>query len=230
MNNKIWILLVALSLFSIAVYSQDKQVREVGSFHGIRSSQGIDVYLKKGPKESVRVEVSGIDQSDLITEVAGSNLRIHMREGVRRWGNHSAKVYVTYVALDRIHASSASNIFSEDVIKASTLEINCSSGANAEIRLECDRVVTDASSAGKIRLEGKATTLELEASSAGDIDAYNLESEIVHASASSAGSAKVNSSKEIEAQASSGGSIRYRGNPTRTNTSSSSGGSVKKSN
>jgi hypothetical protein len=37
-------------------------------------------------------------------------------------------------------------------------------------------------------------------------------------------------SKEIDAHASSGGDVRYRGNPSRTNTGSSSGGSVKKSN
>ena len=79
-------------------------------------------------------------------------------------------------------------------------------------------------------LEGKVKSLEIEASSAGDIDAYRLESEKVYARTSSAGSAKVNVTKELEAHASSGGSIRYRGNPVKTNTDSSSGGSVKKTN
>ena len=79
-------------------------------------------------------------------------------------------------------------------------------------------------------LEGSANTLELEVSSAGEIDAYELACENVRAEASSAGSAKISVSKELNARASSGGSIRYRGTPTRTNTDSSSGGSVKKSN
>jgi hypothetical protein len=48
--------------------------------------------------------------------------------------------------------------------------------------------------------------------------------------ASSAGSVKVSASEELDAHASSGGSIRYRGNPDKSVTNSSSGGSVRKSN
>jgi hypothetical protein len=47
---------------------------------------------------------------------------------------------------------------------------------------------------------------------------------------SSAGSVKVNVADALVANASSGGSIRYRGNPSKSITNSSSGGSVKKSN
>jgi hypothetical protein len=46
----------------------------------------------------------------------------------------------------------------------------------------------------------------------------------------SGASAKVNVVKEIEAKAATGADIRFRGNPERSNTSSSTGGSVKKSN
>jgi hypothetical protein len=83
---------------------------------------------------------------------------------------------------------------------------------------------------GIAQLEGKSKRLEVEASSAGDVDAYELSSEIVDANASSGASVKVNVLKEIDGHASSGGSIKYRGTPSRTNTGSSSGGSVKKSN
>jgi len=90
--------------------------------------------------------------------------------------------------------------------------------------------MVDISSAGEVVLEGKSTKLEVEVSSGGELDAYKLESESVSASASSGGDAKFSVSKDLEAHASSGADIRYRGNPSRTNTHSSSGGSVKKSN
>jgi hypothetical protein len=66
--------------------------------------------------------------------------------------------------------------------------------------------------------------------SAGEIDAYDLECETVNAEASSGGSVKVNVTKSLTAHATSGGSIKYRGNPDKSITDSSSGGSVKKSN
>jgi hypothetical protein len=219
-------------LLSCLVYSglaQQSEVRQIGSFQGVRVSEAIDVYLKKGDKESVKVEATGTDLSNVLTEVSGTTLKIHMRDGNFR-GRKSVKVYVTFTQLAKLSASSAANLFSSDPIKSDRLEISVSSAGSVETKLESESVSVSASSAGKTVLEGKTKSLEIEASSAGDIDAYNLESENVNASVSSAGSAKISVSKELEAHASSGGSIRYRGNPLKTNTDSSSGGSVKKTN
>lgn len=222
-------IVLLLSLLTLVSQAQQSEVREVGSFSGVKSGEAIDVYLKKGEKESVKVEVTSAKLSDVLTEVSGNYLKIHMRSGIYK-NRGTVKVYVTYVALNRISASSASNIFSDGMMKSNDMEINVSSAAQIELQIESGSLRVDASSAGDIVLEGKSKSLEVEASSAGDVDAYNLESEMVDARASSGGSVKVNVTKELDAQASSGGSIRYRGNPLKTNSDSSSGGSVKKSN
>lgn len=218
----------ALLAFSMMVLAQQSEVRQLSSFTGIKAAEAVDVYLKKGDKESVRVEVTGTSLSNVITEVAGSYLRIHMREGNYR--NRNVKAYVTYVSLEKISASSASNVFSDGPIKANQMDISVSSAATVELQLDAGDVTADASSAGDVVLEGRARSLGAEASSAGDVDAYRLECEVVDARASSAGSIKVNATKELTARASSGGDVRYRGNPMKTNSDSSSGGSVKKSN
>ena len=218
-----------LSSFIISFsFAQQSEVRSVGSFTGVKAAEAIDVYLKKGEKESIKVETTDIRLSDVLTEVSGSNLKIHMRDGNQRRGN--VKVYVTYVNLNKVSASSASNVFSEGIIHSSSLDVSVSSAASVELAIEAESSIVEASSAGDVVLEGKVKSLEVEASSAGEIDAYGLESEMVEAGASSAGSIKVNVTKQLDAHASSGGSIRYRGSPARTNTDSSSGGSVKKSN
>ena len=226
---KISCVVLLVSCLAFSGLAQQSEVRQIGAFQGVRASEAIDVYLKKGDKESVKVEATGTELSNVLTEVNGTTLKIHMRDWNYR-GKKSVKVYVTYTRLDKISASSASNIFSEGSIKSESMEINVSSAGSVEVTLDAESVTVDASSAGDAVLEGKAKSLEIEASSAGDIDAYNLESEIVNARVSSAGSAKISVSKELEAHASSGGSIRYRGNPLKTNTDSSSGGSVKKTN
>jgi hypothetical protein len=226
MKNQALIFLFCVSFLS--AFSQS-ETRSIGSFKGVKVGEAIDVYLKKGEKESVKVEVTGVGLSDVLTEVTGNYLKVHMRDGNYR-NQRSVKVYVTYVNIDRISSSSAANVFSEGTIKASSMEINASSAASVEISLDAESVTLDVSSAGDATLEGKAKSLTLEASSAGSIDAYNLECENVNASVSSAGSAKVSVSNALDAHASSGGSIRYRGSPNKTNTNASSGGSVKKSN
>jgi hypothetical protein len=218
-----------LSAVTVAL-GQKSEVRKVEPFKGIKAQEAINVVLKKGDKESVRVEAENVPLNAVITEVSGNYLRIRMAEG--SYKNRRVRVEVTYVTLERISASSASSVVSEGPLQTTSLDISGSSAASIELtQLTVSGTVTvDVSSAGDIILEGKAKSLRVEASSAGVVDAYNLECESVDASAGSAGNVKVNVTKSLRADASSAGSIRYRGNPTNTDTNSSSGGSVKKTN
>lgn len=221
------LLIVIALLVTLPALAQETVTRKIGSFKGIKVSEGIDVYLKKGDKEALRLEVTGVDASSVLTEVSGDYLKIHMDEG--RYRNRTVKVYVTYVTLEKLSASSASNIFADAPIKANEFSITVSSAGSVDVPLEATRLDVSASSAGDVELRGKVRTVIMDASSAGEIDAYDLEAEVVQVEVSSAGSAKVYVTKELDAHASSGGNIRYRGNPTKTSTNSSSGGSVKKS-
>jgi hypothetical protein len=227
MKNLFALSLVVISLG--AAVAQQTQTRNVGAYSAVRAAEGIDVYLIKGDKESVRVEATGTAVGDVITEVSGSYLKIHMRDGQYR-GRVSVKVYATYVKLNKLSASSAANIFSDGTISASSLEFGASSAGSVEIAFAAGDVKVSASSAGEVELNGTASSLDVDASSAGEVDAYDLEAGRVEARASSAGAIKVSVTRELHAHASSGGSIRYRGNPTKSMTNSSSGGSVKKSN
>ena len=225
--NKILSIVVAL-LVSTSGFAQETQTRNIGQFTGVKVAEGIDVYLIKGDKESAKVEVYGTSIQNVITEVSGSYLKVHMRDGNYK-GRIEAKVYVTYTKLDKLSASSAGNIYSQGVIKTSSLEVGSSSAGTIEIEVDAGEVEISASSAGEIEIKGTAKSLNADASSAGEIDAYDLEVESVVVDASSAGSIKVNVKDALSANASSGGSIRYRGNPSKSITNSSSGGSVKKS-
>lgn len=220
---------LVLSMLVVTAYGQQSEVREIRSFRGIRAAEGVDVYLKKGKEESVRVEVGGnTELSHIVTEVSGDYLRIHVSEGRFR-RNVNARVFVTYREINKISASSAANVYTEDVLKARNLEIECASAGSVELDLDVEELQVRVSSAGDVELEGKAVKADFEVSSAGEIDAYDLEVDILSVEASSAGSAKVNVVKELEAKASTAGNIRFRGNPTKSRTDSSTGGSVKKS-
>lgn len=218
-------------LITLNAFAQgESETRQLGKFTGIRVGEAIDLYLKKGDKESAKVEADGISLSDVATEVSGSYLRIHLRQNNNYRTRRTVKVWVTYVTIEKINASSASSVLTEGILKTNTLDLSAASAADVELQVEADNVTVDVASAGDITLEGKARSCTIEASSAGTVDAYNFECERVDVRASSAGTAKVNVTKSLDARASSAGSIRYRGNPTNTNTDSSSGGSVKKSN
>jgi len=222
------LIFVLLILSGTTAHAQQSEIRSIGAFRGIQASEGIDVYLKQGEKEGVKVEVSGIPLKNVLTELSGDFLKIHLADG-RYSGNRTVKVYVTYVTLTKLGASSAANIYSEGTVKTKSMALNASSAATIEISIDVENLKAGASSAADIKVKGKASVASIEASSAGEVDAYDLVAEEASLGASSAGTIKISVTQRIDARASSGGSIRYRGNPEKTNTNSSSGGSVKKS-
>ena len=77
------------------VQAQETEVRSIGTFKGVKSGQAIDVYLKKGDKESVKVEANGTSVSNVITEISGSYLKIQMAHNTNKRGAKGVKVGVT---------------------------------------------------------------------------------------------------------------------------------------
>ncbi|MEP1094133.1 MAG: head GIN domain-containing protein [Cyclobacteriaceae bacterium] len=227
-------------------FAQSEETRSLSSFSKITAHEGIDVYIKKGSNEEARVVARGIDIEDVLTDVSGGRLKVHLDGNNHR--NVDVDVYVTYVSLNAIAASSAASLRAEgqivtdgdfDVkvtsagdleadIKADELNISVSSAGDAELKVDVDEIEADVSSAGDIEIEGSARIQDIEASSSGEYDAYDVESEDVDVSASSGGSIKVNVSQKVDARASSGGSVRYKGSPRYVDVSSSSGGSIKR--
>jgi len=228
MKRKFVIFVLGLLLFVVG-YTQEKDERDIGAFDRIKVSQAIEVELRKGNDEKVSITASGIDIDRVVTEVRGGTLRIYL-DGHRFPRRMDVKVLVTFTEIIGIYVSSAAEVYSQSVIKTDNLDIDVNSAGSIELELEANSVEIEASSAGSVELAGKVIELEVGVSSAGSIRAYDLEAEEAYIRVSSGGSVKVTVTKKIDARASSGGSVRYRGNPNKEYTSSSSGGSVRRSN
>lgn len=230
-------------------YAQDEETRSLSSFSEVSSQEAIDVILIEGSKEEARIVSESHDLDEVLTDVSGGRLKIHLEGNNHR--NVDVKVYVTYRSLNAVSASSASSItargdidaggddFDVDassagdvevsIVNADELSIDVSSAGDARLKVEANEIEADVSSAGDIEISGTAKKQDIEVSSSGDYDGYDLMSDEADASASSGGSIKVNVKSKLDARASSGGNVRYKGSPTYLDASSSSGGSVKKS-
>lgn len=238
--------LSTIILVAIGAFGQSKETRSLSSFSEVSAHEGIDVVLRKGSKEEARIEAENIDMDEVLTEVSGDRLKIHLEGNNHK--NVDVKVWVTYRSLRAVSASSAADLTAEgqitasgdfriDVssagdielsVKADELDIHASSAGDCELKADVNSVDASVSSAGGIEIEGSASSLDVEVSSSGDFEGYDLPVKEAEVSASSGGSAEVSVSERLDARASSGGSIRYRGNP-RMDISTSSGGSIRKS-
>lgn len=223
--RKLLQLIALLGLWQVG-NAQQTENRDVAHFTGIGVSQGIEVHIKKGTSETVQVETTGIAPSEVITEVSGNYLKIRMANGNHRGG--SAKVYVTYVSLNDLYASSAGSLYGDGILESDNLKMSASSAGNIELKIKVNKLNVDASSAANVELDGEAESADIETSSAGEVDAYDLTATSATIEAVSAGSVKISVKDSIDASASSGGDVHYRGNPSHAFTHSSSGGTVRK--
>lgn len=218
-----------LSLFiflSFCLHAQNRESRNLSSFNEISVGEAIEVTLVRGNAEKAEVEVTGTDAENVLTEVSGGSLKIHMASG--NWRNVSARVKVTFKNIDEIDVTSAAKIYSDDIIKSADLEVTVSSAGYAELSIEAANLDLDVSSAGKLELEGSADNMEAKVSSAGTINAYDLKVRSAEISANSAGTIKTTVSESLEAKASGAGTIRYKGDPQRAIANSNGGGTIRK--
>ena len=222
------VILVGANSTVIAGNSDKTETREVRDFNAIKVSTGIDLYLKMGDTEAVKIVADDDIIDRLVTEVKDGTLRIYMKRG--DWfdwgGNKTRKAYVTVKEIVAIDASSGSDVKTENTLEGESLKINASSGSDVNMDLYFKNVSLNTSSGSDARLSGKVKTFEAEASSGSDIKAQELESKICKVRVSSGSDATVSVSDELYAKASSGGDVRYYGNPTIKDIEESSGGDV----
>lgn len=229
--------------FTLSLSAQNS--RQLDAFTAVTAQEGIDVYLKKGSEYTAKVKAEGLDLDEVLTEVSGNTLKIHLEDNNYR--NINVTVWVTYKELDELRASSSASIIVEDLVKANDFDLGASSSGSIQLQLEADDVDIDVSSSGEVEIKLKATSLDAELSSSGEIniegsassadintssagefDGYDFGVRTADLRSSSGSSIKITVSEEIEGRASSGASIRYKGNPKYVNADSSSGGSVRK--
>lgn len=227
------LILISTIGFYSSVYagnSDKTETRNLSNYHAVKVSAGIDLYLKMGDTEEVKVVAEDDIIDDLKTEVENGTLKIYMKKSNWNWGGFSKtrKVYVTVKELDEIHASSGSDVKSENTLKGESLDVKASSGSDVSLDVVYKNFSLDTSSGSDAKVSGKTKTFEAEASSGSDINAKELESVICKVKVSSGSDASVNVSDELYARASSGADVYYYGNPQVKDIDESSGGDVKR--
>lgn len=225
----LFLALVGISMADRADGSDKTEIRNVKDFTEIKVSTGIDLFLKMGDTEEVKVVADDEIIDNLITEVSNGELRIYMKK--TNWFNWNGmtktrKVYVTVKELNRIEASSGSDVRSENTLTGESLVIEASSGSDVFLDMIFKNISVSTSSGSDAKLTGKAKTLKAEASSGSDINARELSTSVCYVNASSGSDITVTVSDELVARASSGSDIRYYGNPGIKDTDESSGGDI----
>lgn len=202
----------------------EKEARNVSDFDAIEVSQGIDVNISMGSKEFVEVEAAEDLLDILVTEVKGHTLKIYFDKSFN-W-NNQASVFVQAVDLDKIHASSGSDVRCEDVIDTKKLELKASGGSDIRLEVMTKDLEVEVSGGADIILMGSTDYIRAETSGGSDLKASDLIAQSADLEATGGSDIKIHVEDELDARASGGADIVYTGNPSHINTNSSASGDI----
>jgi len=188
------------------VIEESRDVSE--DFTAVEASEGLDVYVTQGPVASIDVEADENIMELIATDIRNGVLRIHSLENI---GRATKNIYVTLPEVTALSTSSGADLWSKDVIKATKLDLDASSGSDLHVEAIAEEISADASSGADIKVSGTTDRLYADASSGADVNAKGLLSKTCYADASSGADISVNVSESLTADASSGADISYTG-------------------
>jgi len=226
------IIFAAIAMFSlVAAYSQsdnsNRETRHVPDFHGVEVSGGVDLYIGNG-SQSVAVSAANTDiRNHMVTEVVHGILRVHLENNWNTGNsNPKMKVFVSVNGPDNLGASGGGNIFIQQELSTTSLDVNLSGGSNMEGKLTAGHLSIKQSGGSNVNLTGNVKDLSVEASGGGNLEGYDLITDFASIHASGGSNSELTVNKELRVIASGGSDVYYKGSASVREIKSSGGGSV----
>ncbi|MDR6300874.1 head GIN domain-containing protein [Mesonia maritima] len=207
-----------------AVTSKNIPITE--SFTKISAEKGWDVILEKASTAELEIHAHQNLIDIFEYKVEDNTLIISAKNNI---GSAERKEIIVHYTenLQRIKASSGTELTSREMIEQENIELKASSGAEVSLELKTASAEIEASSGAEINLQGTVINCKANVSSGAEIEAKKLRTKTANLKASSGGDLEMSVEKEITASSSSGGSIDYYGNPEQKNIKeSTSGGDI----
>ncbi|MCX6317810.1 MAG: DUF2807 domain-containing protein [Bacteroidetes bacterium] len=237
MKQIFMILTVVLS--GLCVYGQQQynspnaEKRDVGSFHGIEVSTGVELVLTYGNTEEVAVSAATTEFRDkIITKVKDGILKIYYENKTGAINNRretkNLKAWVSYKTLDVLNANTGAEVTFNGVIKTASLESDVSTGATIDGEVNVDVLKLNISTGSKLNLKGKATKITIEGNTGSKLMAEDLTSNDCDIKVSTGAQVSVKVENEMVVHATSGGVVKYKGNAVIKEIKMNSGGTVNK--
>lgn len=198
------------------------EFREVGSFHGIDVSSGIEVYLQQTEEEKVEVNADENILPSVSTFVEDGILKIRKEGKIRI--RERIQVHVSVVDISMLKFASGAKVETLSNIKGKNLTMSGSSGAIGHLNLDFNDIKLTTSSGAMVSLEGTVQNMNLSSSSGSNVNAGALMAANYEVEASSGSMVEINVQDVLSASVSSGAHIRYKGEPEVKKAATSSGG------
>jgi len=227
MKKQVSIVFTLVLLFaSLVAFGQTSEdTRELSIFNGVEVANSIEAELVKGDRYQVEIIASGTDASNVVTEVTKRQLKVKMGKG--NFGSNSVRVIITYAGeLEKVGASTSAKVFVKDIIKSKNLALSSETSSYVEAKVNVSKLKLDATTNGKIFVEGTATDLDLGAFTKAIISGEKLKVENAEVRTNTAAESTISVQNSIKGTAGTAGKVWYIGDPNLVDVKTNTGGDI----
>ena len=223
----------SLVLAQKIINDPNAEKRTVSTFHGIETGTGIELSLTEGSSEEVVVSAATTEfRNKIITKVENGILKIYYETKTgainKKKETKYLKAYVSYKALDLLHATTGAEVKINGVLKSASFDMKANTGAIVDGEVDIAALKVSQSTGSKVTLSGKADKLDIDGDTGSKFKGEDMSTSNCNVTVSTGAIVFVNAERELQAKASTGGSVKYKGSPTVKEIKRSTGGSVNK--
>ncbi|MDX2249960.1 MAG: head GIN domain-containing protein [Bacteroidia bacterium] len=183
----------------------------VGSFTGINLALSGDVYISKGPVQSVVVHGQENLIEKLKTDVEGGVWKIDF-EGCTI-NNDDFEVHITLPELDFVKISGSGNIISEDTFATTLMGVVINGSGDITLATDAGQMDSEINGSGNLFLSGIADTHSTKILGSGNIKAFDLATDETLVTINGSGDAEVSANQLLDVKIGGSGDVLYKGSP-----------------
>lgn len=191
-------------------------VPDVHNFQGLAVQGPIQVFVKMGGTESLRMEGDAEAIASLITEVRGNILVIRPKASITSWAkkyeNKKIVAYVNAKNLTSLTLSGDGTIDVSGTINATALATTLSGSGKLSANVSVGALTSVISGSGHLDIKGSADNADVTMSGASRFAGQGLKVDVLNTRMSGAGQIDIHANESIDALISGSAQVNYSGN------------------
>ena len=216
--------LFVLLLISSISFSQERTIN-LGDFKVLKVFSGMTLELVRGDEQ--KIVIIGEKKENVTVKNTNGKLKVYLKFP-EIYDDEKVIIKLYHKEdIDILDANEGAAIFSDQTITQQNVTVRSQEGAYIHLVLDTKYINVKAVIGGNIRLRGKVLNQEVEVTSGGVYEGYELESDSAEVVSASGARAEIKTTSLLEARVRFGGTIEYKGNPEKVITKKLMGGKIK---
>lgn len=233
LNTILFIAAISLTVLSSCRFgcikgsgNQVTENRKGGDFNRIEIDGGFKVVLKQDSSLNLSIHADDNLMKYIRSSVSGGRLKIYSKR--KFCGSGEVVLTIGIKNLEEVKTSGGINLSTDGKLNTKDLHLDFSGAAKVDMDLNAANLTTEGSGSTEMELRGQATSHNVDLTGSGKIHALDFVVGKYDVHTTGASECEINVLNELEVNTTGAADIKYRGNPTKVNSSKTGAANIQK--